>query len=161
MHSQNRKITLVRNHWWCALVVPCFLASIVGCSDSLPETAPVKGIVTIDGKPISEFDNAAVIFMPPKGRPAKSVISKNDGSFELATYRTRDGARLGRHAVAVSATVNDASRSSEDKYSGVRFVIPEKFCNGETSGLTYKVEPGINNIEIQLNSIGTGKIIAK
>jgi hypothetical protein len=141
----------------------CFAAStallIVGCGGRLPETAPVHGVVSVNGKPISGFDNAAVAFTPTGGRPAKGVISKGDGSFNLSTYKSGDGARLGRHTVAVSATVNDPSTKTEEKYPGVRFVIPEKFCNGDTSGLTYDVKSGSNGIEIQLHSNGTGTIV--
>jgi hypothetical protein len=132
-----------------------------GCGGNLPETAPVRGVVTFNGKPLSGFKNAAVIFTPTNGRPAKSVISPTDSTFELTTYKPGDGARLGRHSVAVSATVDDPS-DKDDRYPGVRLITPHKFGNGDTSGLTYEVESGKNNqIEIQLHSNGTGAIVAK
>jgi hypothetical protein len=132
-----------------------------GCGGDVPETAPVRGTVTVDGKPISGFKNAAVAFTPSAGRAAKSVISSKDGSFELSTYKSGDGARLGQHSVAVSATVDDRTAQSEERYAGVRFVIPEKFSKGDTSGLTYEVKPGDNSIKIELRSDGTGSIVAQ
>lgn len=136
------------------------VALVCGCSERLPETAPVHGVVTYDGKPLSGFKNAAVHFTPAAGRPAKSVISPNDGSFELYTYKSGDGARLGRHLVAVSATVDDPS-DKDERYPGVRFIIPDKFANRDISGLEFDVKPSGNAIEIQLHSNGTGKIVAQ
>ena len=88
------------------------------------------------------------------------MISPNDGSFELYTYKSGDGARLGRHDVAVSATVEDPTDKNE-RYPGVRFIIPEKFGNRDTSGLSYEVKPDGNTIEIQLKSNGTATIVAQ
>jgi hypothetical protein len=144
---------------------PCFLAwlllTLAGCSGSLPDVAPVRGVVTIDGKPLPTFKNAAVIFTPKQGRTAKSVISPANGSFELTTYETGDGARIGTHAVAVSATVEDRTVQTEKAYPGVRSVIPEKFADRDRSGLVFEVKPGGNVVEIQLRSNGTGAIVAK
>lgn len=131
-----------------------------GCGSSLPETAPVRGVVTFDGKPLSGFKNAAVVFTPTNGRPAKSVISPTDASFELMTYKSGDGARLGHHSVAVSATVVDPT-DKDAQYPGVRFITPQKFGHGDTSGLTYEVKSGDNQIEIQLHSNGIGAIVSK
>jgi hypothetical protein len=152
-------VPVTRNPLAYLLVFQLVLAS--GCGSGLPETAPVRGVVTVDGKPISGFKNAAVAFTPAAGRAAKSVILLKDGSFELSTYKPGDGARLGQHTVAVSATVEDRTAQSEDRYPGVRFVIPEKFANGDTSGLGYEVKPGGNVIQIQLRSDGTGAIVAQ
>ena len=136
------------------------LVLFCGCGGGLPETAPVHGVVTYDGKPLSGFKNAAVHFTPAAGRPAKSVVSPNDGSFELYTYKSGDGARLGRHMVAVVATVDDPT-DKDERYPGVRFVIPEKFANRDTSGLSYEVKPEGNVIQIELRSNGTGAIVAQ
>jgi hypothetical protein len=140
----------------------CLLASgalTSGCGGDLPEVAPVRGIVEYDGKPLSGFQHAAVSFTPPAGRPATGTISPADGSFELSTYSPGDGARIGRHLVAVSATVDDPTAQTEDKYPGVRSVISDKFASRDTSGLTYDVKPEANLIRIRIQSDGTGTII--
>ena len=134
------------------------LLAMSGCGGA-PELAPVRGIVEFDGKPIAGFQNAAVAFTPSGGRPAKGPISLDDGSFELSTYSSGDGARIGAHTVAVSATVDDPSATAEDKYPGVRSVIPEEFANRDTSGLACEVEPGGNFVRIQIRSDGTGAIV--
>jgi hypothetical protein len=153
----------IRNRSALRLAV-CLTSSfllIAGCGRGLPEVAPVRGTVTFDGKPLPKFQNAAVVFTPSQGRTAKSVISPTDGSFELTTYDTGDGARLGLHAVSVSATVEDRSVKYEKSYTGVRSVIPEKFTERDTSGMTFEVKPGENVVEIQLRSNGTGTVVAK
>jgi hypothetical protein len=137
------------------------LVLIAGCSSNSPEVAPVRGVVEFDGKPLSGFQYAAVAFTPEAGRPAKGTVSTETGAFELTTYAAGDGARIGRHAVAVSATVDDPKAQTEDKYPGVRFVIPEKFSKKDMSGLVYEVKPGDNRIRIQIRSDGTGAIVAE
>jgi hypothetical protein len=143
----------------CLLVWP--IAMALGCGKSLPEVAPVSGVVEFDGKPLSGFQHAAVAFTPEGGRPAKGTISPADGTFELSTYTPGDGARIGQHTVAVSATVDDPSSQVEDKYPGVRFITPDKFANRDTSGLTYEVKPEGNVLRIQLRSDGTGTIVTQ
>jgi hypothetical protein len=157
----HRKLIVVsaRNPLACLLVWQLLLVS--GCGGGLPETAPVRGVVTFDGKPLSGFQHAAVAFTPSAGRPAKGVISLNDGSFELSTYKSGDGARVGRHTVAVSATVDEPNSKTDDRYPGVRFVIPEKFADRDTAGLVYEVNTRSNVVEIQLRSNGTGTIVAQ
>lgn len=147
---------------WRAMAVLWMVGTstaIAGCGDNSPELAPVRGIVEFDGKPIAGFQHAAVAFTPQGGRPAKGTVSSSDGSFELSTYSSGDGARIGTHAVVVSATVDDPSATAEDKYPGVRSVIPEKFANRDTSGLACEVEPGGNFVRIQIRSDGTGAIV--
>jgi hypothetical protein len=132
-----------------------------GCGGSSSDLATVRGVVTYDGKQLPEFKHASVVFTPEGGRPAKGIISAQDGGFELSTYGTNDGARIGRHTVAVNATVDDPNAETEDKYPGVRFVIPQKFSNRDTSGLVFDVKPGTNVIQIQLRSSGPSEIISQ
>jgi hypothetical protein len=140
---------------WPLLVV------LTGCGGGLPEVAPVRGTVTFDGKPLPTFKNAAVIFTPRHGRTAKSVISPADGSFDLSTYATGDGARIGIHSVTVSATVDDATVKTEKGNPGIRHVLPERFADRDTSGLVFDVKAGENVVEIQLRSNGTGEVVTK
>lgn len=137
------------------------LLFICGCGTSLPEVAPVRGIVEFNGKPLSGFQHAAVVFTPAGGLPAKGVISPTDGSFTLSTYSPGDGARIGPHQVTVSATVEDRNSQTEEKYPGIRFIIPEKLNDRDRSGLTYDVKRGENLIRIQIRSDGTGTVVAE
>ncbi len=80
-----------------ALVLVLALAS--GCGKSGPETVPVAGKVTVDGKVVA---GAAVMFLPTAGgRPATGVTDA-EGAFRLETFKNFDGAVLGDHTVTVS-----------------------------------------------------------
>lgn len=161
MHRQKR----MRPHCLARILCPCLVAwhvlLIAGCGSDLPDVAPVRGVVEFDGKPLSGFLHAAVAFTPEAGRPAKGVVSPKNGTFELTTYSPGDGARIGRHAVAVSATVDDPAAKIENKYPAVCFVIPENFADRDASGLAYEVKPEGNVIRIQIRSDGTGAIVAE
>lgn len=161
MHDPKQLIPCKWSRKWMASALVGLVPFVSGCGSSLPEVAPVRGVVTFDGKPLPEFKHAGVVFTPKAGMPASSVISPTDGSFVLTTYQSGDGARIGTHAVAVSATVDDRSANMEKDYPGLRFVIPEKFANRDSSGLEIEVKPGNNIVEIQLHSNGTGKVFAQ
>ncbi len=76
-----------------------------GCSDSPYDLAPVKGRVTLDGKP---FPWGSVMFAPMKtsidsakvGKPGFGMLDA-EGGFVLTTYDDNDGAVVGDHRVTV------------------------------------------------------------
>ena len=127
-----------------------------GCGSS-SELAKVRGRVEFDGKTLPTFEQAAVILQPSGGRLAKGIIA-NDGTFQLSTYRDGDGAVVGAAKISVSATVK-ASGKKADRYPNLRWVIPEKFGNADTAGLTCEVMPGQENVlRIVLRSDGSGVV---
>lgn len=79
----------------CIMVVSC-----VGCGSDLPPLAPLKGTVTLDGKP---FANGSLMFSPlGGGRP--SVASTNDkGEFNALYSMGVPGAIIGKHSVMFEA----------------------------------------------------------
>jgi hypothetical protein len=90
----------MRRHVWVPGVVVAALAvGAAGCGSG-NKTVPVKGTVTLDGKPISL---ALVMFVPGKegGMMAQGVTDKN-GEFELTTYKPNDGALPGDYQVTVT-----------------------------------------------------------
>lgn len=142
----------------CILVALPWMAVALGCSDDLPTTAPVRGVVLLDGEPLSGFDNAAVLLTPQGGRMASGVIDQN-GEFELSTYGADDGATVGPAHLSVSATVDDPNASNEKHGVGVQWIIPEHF-SGEESGLKCEVLPGEENVfRIELQSDGEGEVV--
>lgn len=130
---------------------------LCGCSDG-NGLAPVRGVVEYDGKPLTGFDHAAVVFTPASGRFATSIVGP-DGTFQLTTSGIGEGVVPGRAGVAVSATVNAMGKESQDREARVRWVIPEKFGNADSSSLSYDVLPGKENVlRIVLKSDGVGSI---
>jgi len=141
---------------YLTLVVVACSVLVVGCGRA-PNYASVRGVVEYDGQPLTEFDNAAVIFTPKGGRLATGTIG-SDGTFQLSTLGIGDGAVVGPARVSVSATV-DSDEPSLERHAGVRWVIPQEFADPDTSGLACEVEPGKENVfRIQLTSDGTASI---
>ena len=132
----------------------CLISS--ACSDGTLETAPVKGTVTIDGKPLP---HGTVMFVPSKGRAARGEIQA-DGSFELSTYSEGDGAIVDEHRVSVSCVeqhLDSPAGASESTDAGTfmlsRSLIPKHYSDSSRSGLTFQVERNTDNFtRIELSS---------
>jgi hypothetical protein len=84
------------------LLLVILLVVLTGCGGK--GTIPVKGVVTLEGMPVSD---ATVVFMPDGpagGRPA-SGFTLSDGTFQLTTYQPDDGALPGTYRVLIQKTV--------------------------------------------------------
>src|SRR5262245_13535620 len=79
-------------------------AAIIGCGRAGGlETAPVQGVVTLDGQPLTT--GGSVVFQPQgTGKMATGQIA-SDGTFTLSTYVSGDGAAIGKHSVMVRPPV--------------------------------------------------------
>jgi len=131
---------------FAALAVCCLV--ICGCGSEQIETAEVSGVVTLDGKPLEQ---GTVTFTPSAGRGATGQIA-TDGRFTLSTYDNGDGAIVGTHKIAVICSEEIAGRqsNSESLDAGLmpapqRSLIPAKYTNDSTSGLTFEVKAGQEN----------------
>lgn len=86
------------------------LSIVVGCSSSDYELAPVSGIVTLDGNPLSGVE---VVFSPMGSRedgnpgPWSKGTTDVDGRFTLTTQNNKKGAVVGKHRVGISAGAVD------------------------------------------------------
>jgi hypothetical protein len=82
--------------WASALAL---LAAVAGCGGS-KKAVPVKGTVTMDGKPVSL---ASVVFVPQKeGGPLAQAMTNDNGDFELTTFQPNDGALPGEYNITVT-----------------------------------------------------------
>jgi hypothetical protein len=123
------------------------LATIyTGCGSSKTPTAEVSGKVTYQGKPLAA---GAVLFQPASGPAAKGEISP-DGSFRLSTFGSHDGAILGTHKVGISCYAPAAAKSPSQEPGLGKPLIPEKYLNFQTSGLTAEVTSDANHFEFEL-----------
>lgn len=114
------------------------VSSPAGCHRSTPATAPVKGHVTLDGKPLAI---GTVVTIPSAGRGARGFIQP-DGSFELGTYGKSDGALLGTHHVGVVA-YEGANLGPES--NNAKLVVPKRYTSPESSGFTIDVKADAEN----------------
>jgi hypothetical protein len=118
----------------------------VGCSDQ-PATAVVKGKVTYNAKPVS---SGTIMFVPAGAGPAATGEIQPDGTYTLTTFKDGDGAVLGSHAVMVTAFEGRPDGLPEDKVFHAQELVPPKFSNTATSGLTAEVGKGENTINFDL-----------
>jgi hypothetical protein len=131
----------------------------VGCqsSDQIA-TAPVSGTVTLDGKPVA---TGTVMFEKAGARPATGQI-KDGKIVEVTTYQPDDGAAVGQHQVAIfvtsapkTAVANDPGQVQkfDPNYMGGGSLIPTRYNDPKTSGLTAEVKSGgPNEFKFELTS---------
>jgi hypothetical protein len=148
--------------------------TLSGCTGSdRPAIAPVRGQVTLDGKPIA---GATVVFLC-QGAPRPAVgITDSSGNFQLTTFEQNDGAVVGTHVVAVKKSASlseeavptnesdaelDSAKEIDDavkrslgarrKSQKTRPEIPTKYGHRSTSNLSKDVVAGENVINIELS----------
>ena len=136
-----------------------------GCGSGLktPPMGKVEGKITYKGNPIPK---GTVTFFPVEGKgneagqPAIGEIQPN-GSFELTTYDTGDGAVLGQHKAIVVARSEAVEKIPEGtipsqlpqdlkKQQGPKPLVPEKYMDPEKTPLRYTVRAGANDFAIEL-----------
>ncbi len=106
----------------------------------------VSGTVTYKGKPVPR---GTISFQPvdPNGRIATAAIQP-DGTFTLQTENPGDGALPGQYNVVISAREGDDEPPPDFAVAGAprpKSLVPEKYGNPPTSGLTATVEEGESN----------------
>ncbi|MEZ6138570.1 MAG: carboxypeptidase-like regulatory domain-containing protein [Pirellulaceae bacterium] len=136
---------------------------LAGCGDALPSPVPVSGKVTLGGQPV---EGATVTFLSSTGGRSASGKTGADGSFQLTTINTNDGARPGDYAVTIakiesklSGAVTDVEKgdygddyaaqmgaaASGDMSKVQKNNLPEKYATAAESGLTRSVIKGEEN----------------
>jgi hypothetical protein len=122
------------------------LASLLplACGGPGAGKASVSGKVTYNGQPVIR---GTVSFKPvnPEGKIATGAIQP-DGSYSLQTEEPGDGALPGDYKVGISAPAEEeVLQYIPAKPITPKSLIPEKYGNPDSSGLTAKVEAGKSN----------------
>lgn len=120
-----------------------------GCSNE-PRLVAAGGIVKYQGKPVPGAD---VVFVPDAGGQPAIAHTDDQGRFTVST-NARQGAVVGTYQVGITAVrqkraVSDAeaaAMTSEQIYANHETLIPTKYNNLITSGLTATVsdDPAAN-----------------
>lgn len=121
------------------LLTLSFLAA--GCGGGgveIPPLAPVQGVVTLDGEPIS---GATVIFEPQFEAHQAVGATDTEGKFNLMYHEGVSGAALGNYKVRIF-------HYGEDEELPTEGLIPEKY--GAQSELTADVKEGDNDFTFEL-----------
>jgi hypothetical protein len=152
-----------KNMNFTRLSVLLVMAAFLGCGDSGPPLASVKGKVTLYGRP---YAKGIVTFTPQDGGPTGSSPTDENGDYELWSSGKR-GAQIGKHKVSVTTIIDQpkttppAQTSSDDpsytafgnptdykKVESKKEPIPAKY-NTETE-LVREVNSGSNTIDLDL-----------
>lgn len=80
------------------VVLGSILTATLGCGAKYPDTAVVRGTVTVGNRPL---ESGRIIFFPQRGNQATGEIV--DGNYELRTFAPGDGAVPGNYRVTISA----------------------------------------------------------
>ncbi|MHB8900145.1 MAG: carboxypeptidase-like regulatory domain-containing protein [Thermoguttaceae bacterium] len=139
------------------------LLLLAGCAPPAadrPATYPVTGVVTYKGEPVAD---ANVNFQLAGG--SGYAVGKTDaaGKYTLMTFVDGDGALPGEYKVAITkfeqtAQASAAPDTSEEyapaeqseEAAPAKNLLPAKYANSETSGLTATVTEGPSTADFEL-----------
>lgn len=128
-----------------------------GCGGSTkPPTAPTTGIVTIDGKPLTQGRvTTEPVAKAPGEKPGKAGfgIIQSDGTFVLSTYEEQDGAVVGPHRVTLYGKPPYQPESDDDGLDAPKRKVKRPFDILRVIGQNFEVAPDQDNhFEIKLTS---------
>ena len=157
LNAPARTVALCTALWVVVHAVP-----MAGCSSSSqenpnwPERFPVTGTVLYEGEPV---EGAEVTFMSESKNSAAAGKTDSDGRFYLTTFVEKDGAVAGPQVVSIRRVdiVDMTPEGVEVAFGGtsvppkITWIIPQKYANPATSGLTADVTPdGPNDFTFDL-----------
>jgi hypothetical protein len=143
---------ILRSGWCFWAIVAVVGACIAGCGHQTGPTAgvktyPVTGTVTYQGKPLPE---ATVMFRSTDGQYTASGRTDLEGKYRLTTASPGDGAPAGEYRVAIIAIEAPPADEEEKPGPPPKSLIPTKYNQPETSGLTAVVAEKENVIDFNL-----------
>lgn len=148
-HQREKPEPARRSRLGLGLLLTLGLATL-GCGAEGPATYPVRGTVTCQGKPVP---HGTVIFNPVATTqpPARGTIGP-DGTYELTTYRSRDGAMAGEHKIIVNATtkVDPNLEVGQPGYQAPESLVPTEYSSLSTTPLQRTVAEQENVIDLEL-----------
>jgi hypothetical protein len=104
-------------------------------------------VVWPNGAPATELNNSIILFENAAANTSAQGQIKPDGSFTLTTNTPDDGALPGEHRVAI-IEVGRKPLGGPDASLMAPGAMDARFSDPNTSGLTAKVEPGVNKITL-------------
>lgn len=131
--------------WSCLAAATLGLAGCGGTFDS-----SVVGMVTLDGNAVP---SGQISYVPTKGGPQAYAVIDNSGGYELFTGREA-GLPAGEYKVSIVARKPPAITRTEGggPPPAGEAITPRWYASPATSGLTFNVEPGSNEINLELSS---------
>jgi hypothetical protein len=119
------------------------------------------GTVLLQGSPV---EGANVAFVPQDAATGRVAVGRTDaqGRFQLATSQQASGALPGSYKVKISKEVSEGGMSAEESQAyfqktgqppppaTVKDLLPAKYKNADSSGLTAEVKSGSNDFKFEL-----------
>lgn len=140
-----------------ALVLASWLST--GCGSSGPELVPIRGEVLYNGAPLTDGN---IVYLPKESGASRQASGKiqPDGSFVLTTFKNGDGVVPGEYNIVIYAYApHPGEPKTREEHEAIAragqlkrgFIIPERYVNPETSGLSDTVNsdhPGTKRVEL-------------
>lgn len=108
----------------------------------------VSGVITVDGEPAS---SGRVAFEPVAGGKMASARIGDAGRYQLQSNQTA-GLAPGEYRVSVTIREPLVRPAGGGLPAPGALLIPEKYTRTSTSGLSYSVNPGANEFDIELTN---------
>lgn len=133
---------------------------LAGCGSDFdkPKLGKVHGKVTYKGQPVQA---GRVVFTPAQGKGGDTGQTatgeiNSDGTYDMTTFNTGDGAILGQHIVTViipekgSENMGKPKADSTIEYKLPKNVAPSKYASPDKSPLRCTVVDGGMSFDIEL-----------
>ncbi|MEZ6088657.1 MAG: hypothetical protein R3C05_11640 [Pirellulaceae bacterium] len=132
----------------CVMAFGCLM--LLGCGAKNPPTYPVSGTVKYpDGKLLTDGTVEFELISSDETISASGVIDA-DGHFELGTFDSNDGARPGKHRVAVFAP-NVIGSGYERPGLIEKSTLDPRFSDFRSSGIEIEVREESNEVTIEVD----------
>lgn len=124
------------------------LLSTCGCGNS--GEATVSGLVTLDG---SIVPGAKISFVPAEGGTQAYALSDGSGNYEVYTGQL-PGLKPGEYKVTLVARQKPTIEKTESGGAppAGAAITPKRYSRTDTSGLSFQIQPGANEINLELTS---------
>ncbi len=128
------------------LAFSVFYIFLTGCGGIYDSS--VTGLITLDGAPLPR---GTVCFNPDADGPSAYGLIQSDGKYTLATGR-EEGLPSGSYTVTVIANEPSVAKVAGAIPTPGKPITPRWYRSKNTSPLKYSLEPGTNQIDMQLTS---------
>ncbi len=132
-----------------AILIPAaaLLAALPGCGSDRPDTVPVSGKVTYQGKAVN---GARVMFMATGATSAQAPPATGEtdteGRFSLMTFVPGDGAAVGSYKVLITKREEIPDpKQPNSPYKVTRDLLPPRYGNASQTDLKAEVKAGEEN----------------
>ena len=145
--------------FWLGQTASLAVLCALGCGSDRPDLVPIRGEVIYSGEPLRDVTQGIVRYTPKaSGTAAREASARiqQDGSFEMTTFQKGDGVVVGEYShyslcLLVTSLDARANGKRSSRAAGRKLMIPEKYLEADTSGLSDQVDvdhSGFKRIEL-------------